>query len=371
MNILLFSRIIAKSGVGNHMKQLAATLAGEGHQVVVVSSTNELNIDENCNVKFIKMKYVTSLQPLNILKGIKEIDEIIKQHQIDIVHCHHRMAALYMKFYNVFHSIPVVYTLHLADVPADFLHKTMTYVGDAAIGVSTEVSQFMIDKLGVPKQKVVTVLNGVDPNKLQPLSDSERRRFMNKYRISDGKLIFCMHSRIAEVKNHMLVVEAVHALPVEVRKRFVFLCSGVQEGAYYEKIAETIKAYGISDNFIFAGWAETRDIIGISNVLVLPSFNEGFALNVVEAFMLKKLVLRTKTAGFSDQKFCIPISADDPKVLCDLIEEISLNGFSNYSDRIEKSYDYAMKHFTINAMTSKTIAVYRKVLHAHSSGKRN
>lgn len=46
MNIMLFSRIIAKSGVGNHIKLLSEELTRQGHKVVVVSSTNELKLGE-------------------------------------------------------------------------------------------------------------------------------------------------------------------------------------------------------------------------------------------------------------------------------------------------------------------------------------
>lgn len=46
MNIMLFSRIIAKSGVGNHMKLLSEELTRQGHKVVVVSSTNDLKLGE-------------------------------------------------------------------------------------------------------------------------------------------------------------------------------------------------------------------------------------------------------------------------------------------------------------------------------------
>ena len=46
MNILLFSRILAKTGVGNHIKQLGTQLKELGHKVYVVSSTNELNTME-------------------------------------------------------------------------------------------------------------------------------------------------------------------------------------------------------------------------------------------------------------------------------------------------------------------------------------
>lgn len=54
MNILLFSRIVAKSGVGNHMKELSEELVRQGHNVLIVSGTNELELG-GYNVKFIKL----------------------------------------------------------------------------------------------------------------------------------------------------------------------------------------------------------------------------------------------------------------------------------------------------------------------------
>ena len=44
MNVLLMARIIAKTGVGNHVKQLSEELANQGHSVWVVASTNEMNV---------------------------------------------------------------------------------------------------------------------------------------------------------------------------------------------------------------------------------------------------------------------------------------------------------------------------------------
>ena len=46
MNIMLFSRIIAWSGVGNHIAQLASELSKAGHNVTVVSSTNDRKIGQ-------------------------------------------------------------------------------------------------------------------------------------------------------------------------------------------------------------------------------------------------------------------------------------------------------------------------------------
>jgi glycosyltransferase involved in cell wall biosynthesis len=137
MNILLFSRICAKTGVGNHIKQLSTELVEQGHHVVVVSGTNEIEIGGD-----FYLIPTPSVNPKVMISDIRKIRKIIVDNKIDVVHCHHRMAAVYMRLYRLFWKIPVVYTLHLADIPYDFIHRKMTFSGDAAIGVSTDVSRF-------------------------------------------------------------------------------------------------------------------------------------------------------------------------------------------------------------------------------------
>lgn len=42
MNILLISRMVAKSGVGNHMKKLSTQLYAQGHYSRVIIGNNAL-----------------------------------------------------------------------------------------------------------------------------------------------------------------------------------------------------------------------------------------------------------------------------------------------------------------------------------------
>ncbi len=160
MKIVLFSKICAKTGVGNHMKQLANELVAQGHKVWVLSSNNEQGIIEKENLKFITMPFTTK-NPMICLKNLRALHRLVKENNIDVIHCHHRVAALYMKFYRILWKIPMVYTLHSAPIPHDFIQRTFTYAGDMAIGVSTEVSRFLYEGLRVSKHKIRTVLNGV------------------------------------------------------------------------------------------------------------------------------------------------------------------------------------------------------------------
>ncbi len=361
MNILLFSRIVAKSGVGNHMKQLSEELVRQGHYVIVVSSTNDLQIGRGTSqVDFVELD-VTSLNPIVILKQVRELHKIILDRKIDIVHCHHRMAALYMKVYRIFYRIPMVYTLHLANVPADVLHRSMTFVGDKAIGVSTEVSNFLVEKLRVNKSKVVTIFNGVDEKQLLPLSVEEKESLRERWNVKPSNIVFAMHSRIDEVKNHALVVEAVRMMSKEEREKVKIICSGSQTGSYYEKIAKIIDEYGLNESFVFTGWANTRDILGISDALILTSTNEGFPLSVVEAFLLKVPVLRTRTGGFDDQRYCFELMLNNPQQVKEEMLKI-VKDKADYREHVEKAYEYAWNNFTVEKMTGKTVTIYQEVI---------
>ena len=361
MNILLFPRILAKTGVGNHVVQLSDELIRQGHNVIVVSSSNDLSKLNN-NVKFFNVDADTH-NPVRLMKTIKQLHNIVKDNKVDVVHCHHRVPAAIMHVYClIYRKIPVVYTLHLSNVPCDFIHRVLSFGGDINIGVSSDVSDFMINKLKFKADTVITVCNGVNNPLLEgPITSAEIDSIKHEWDIDRSKNVYVMHSRIDEIKNHLLVVEAVHRLPKDFRDNIIVVCSGTTSGDYYERVIAAIKDYAIEDNFRFVGWTSTRKIMSIADCLLAPSLNEGFLLTVAEAFMMHVLVARSVTPGFDDQKYCLPISSNDPQDIIDLVCDINEYGLVKYSERITEAYDYALKNFTVEAMTHKTVDIYKKV----------
>ncbi len=267
-----------------------------------------------------------------------------------------------MRAYKCIKSIPVVYTLHLAPVPSDFIHRIFTYAGNKAIGVSTEVSEFLINKLKVRADKVTTVLNGVNNEKLLPLSDDEKKAIKEKYNISDDKTVLVMHSRIDRVKNHLFTVEIMSKLPQRIKDRVVVVCSGEKDGGYYQEVLEKIKDYDLEKNFVFTGWISTRDIMGIADLVLLPSINEGFALTVIEAFFMNVPVLRTQSGGYNDQKIgCGRIDLNKPEELIEEITNLCEKGKEIYKEQIDRAYKFAIENVTVEKMVMNTVDVYKEV----------
>jgi len=355
------SRIIARTGVSNHMKQLSEELVKQGHNVIVVSSTNDLNIGTSENVKFIKVE-LRSKNPISVIKSLKTLNKIIVDNNIDIVHCHHRMAALYMHWYNFFWKIKYVYTLHLAPIPHDFIHRYFTHFGNQAIAISKEVGDFLAGVLKVPNELISYVLNGVDETKLTPVSISEKTELREKYNIPFDNKVITLHSRICDVKNQLAVVEAVNILPKEKIKKLTILISGEKDGSYYESVLDLINKYQLNDVFKFLGWVETRGILGASDALILPSKSEGFPLNCIEAMFMGVPITRSKVGGYEDTKdYVVAFEDITPTTIAKHIKNI-IDGTEYDKNLIVRARDFAHNNCTVSAMTKNTVEVYRKVL---------
>ncbi len=353
MNILMFPEFFVKSGVGMHVKQLSEELRRQGHTVTVISFMKALELDEN--IEFIEMP-VNSKKWFRIWKTIIYLRKIIKEKNINIVHCHHRKTAFIMHLYNIFFRIPFVYTAHSARLPKHL--RRLTFVGKRAIAISQSVRKTLVEDLKVSEKKIIQIPNGVFP--IYPLTDKQIASRKAEWGIPADKYVFSLHSRIDRIKNHLLVVEVVNQLSNEEKEKIIVVCSGEKKGEYYKEVLDRIHQLGLDDLFLFVGWAKTEDVLGISDFMLLPSINEGFALTIVEAFMVGVPTARTKTAGFEEQKYCFPIDAYDPKPTIEIIRDVLENGKDAYRDRIEKAREFAFCEFTVEIMTKRTVDVYKE-----------
>lgn len=267
-----------------------------------------------------------------------------------------------MKIMNLFWHIPTVYTLHLAPVPHSLLYRLTTWGGHHTIAISEEVRLFLTKAFKIPQEKITKVLNGVDEKKLTPVSQDEKNSLRNDFKINSDKKVIALHSRIVPVKGQLEVAKALALCPARIRKDLVILCSGETNGEYYHDLKKYIMNNSLEENFVFCGWKSAREVIGASDVMMLPSTHEGFGLNCIEAMLMKVPVIRTKLPGYLDmQDYCFAL--DTPKadsikgVLIDIVDN-----YENYKNIVDKAHLFASKNCTISTMTRKCLKVYEKVI---------
>lgn len=361
MNVLLLADMVDRTGVGNYIKMLSTKLVENGDDVIVASEY--CNLDLSDKVRFVKM-YPINMRPDYLMRNVFVLRKILRESNVDIVHANHRMSAFLMRMYNLFFvHVPTIWTSHLVTWPMNPLKKLLGYYGDISVAISSEGKKFMQENLCIPEKKIVTIYNGVDYEYLQPLSDDEKVAIKRMWQIKSDKIVIAVHGRIAYSKGIDFLIDVISHFTENERAQLQIICSGqYKNNAYYNKIADKIAENKLEDTFKFVGWCKTRDILGVSDLMIQPSRIEGFPLAAAEAFIMGVPLIRTKTGGYEDMKdICVGVEFGDIDTL--LVEIRSfLESPDKYRDMAQNAKKKALECFTLDTMFEATYNTYKKTI---------
>lgn len=176
---------------------------------------------------------------------------------------------------------PVVYDIEKRGMEA----------ADKIIAVSNLTRNTVIEKYGIPADKVVTVYNAVDPIK------SEFNNFSPKG--VDEKIVTFL-GRITMQKGPEYFIEAAYKVLQKMDNvRFVMAGSGDM----MEKMVRRAATLKIMDKFSFTGFLRGQDVysmLKMSDLYVMPSVSEPFGISPLEAMQSEVPVLISYQSGVAE-----------------------------------------------------------------------
>ena len=157
---------------------------------------------------------------------------------------------------------------------------------DCTIALGNEWFNFI--KSIVPNANVEIINNAVKIPKEQKLKSSDENKFLFL-----GALI--------ERKGVQDLIEAAKILKSKGIKKFKCLIAG--DGPEKDKLLNLVKKYELEDNFEFLGWIngiQKQELLINSDVLVLPSYNEGLPIAILEAMSYSLPIISTDVGSISE-----------------------------------------------------------------------
>ncbi len=361
LNILLASTKVRAGGEAVHVYTLARELTLMGHCVFLLTSAEDGGMCAELLRGRVFFAPISDHSPAAQLRCIAIIKKLVREYKFDVIHCHGRDSVFYFKCAGV--RVPCVFTCHSLSLKTDIFHRALAGGAALNIAVSGASKKFMMEGLRIPETKIRVVQNGVDPSTLLPLTDAEKAVLHQRYFIAAGSRVACMHGRFDPRKNHVVIGRALAALSPEKRARLVILCSGRREVPFYNTLIGELRELGVLSHFRFTGWTYTRDILGMSDLLLAPSTEESFLMTALEGFFMRVPVARSKTGGYEEMKdICLGYDAMDVKAWSGILDELAESDGAMYPDMTEKAYDCAMSRFTSRHMTEKILEVYLSVI---------
>ena len=231
----------------------------------------------------------------HLFRMLKQIDDIRKSKQIQIVVAHHAAPMEYVyliwakkrldsdiKTIIYAHGNAVV--MWRANRKGAAIRKKILMAAikhaDQIIAVSKSVKRSLEQYFDVSKGKIDVVYNGVDLRRFRPEEISKRRT---------NCVQFIYVGRLIEEKGVQFTLKALSELPSELKWSFQI----VGDGPY----RETLKAYcnqlGLKDKVCFLGTRQdVPDLLSRADVFIhMPVCEEGFGITIIEAMAMGLLCI--------------------------------------------------------------------------------
>jgi teichuronic acid biosynthesis glycosyltransferase TuaC len=396
MNVLVISSLypsVVDPLSGIFVKQQVQELVNQGCQVVVIAPvplapfpihliskkwgkyhvTPHFTADDNIEVyhpRYISLPNNWSFQESGqrMYAGMKRlISEIAREFPFDMIHAHVALPAGYaaMRIAEVYQK-PYLVTIHGADLQSTIYHsqgckdaiKEVITNSSGVVLVSSKLKRIAEDQFGI-NDKYLVISNGIDPNTIQRIADS------NPYPKDDRHNILSV-SNLFESKGIDINLYALERLLEKHPDLLYWIIGAGPEQGYLENLSEKL---GISDHVEFLGQLPHDRVLTYMagcEIFSLPSWQEGFGIVYLEAMAYGKPVVGCLGEGIED--FVVDSETGflvKPRDVDDVV--VVLDTLLDDPDRAAQIGDAAQKHvldnFTWEENVHNTIELYHKIVH--------
>lgn len=198
-----------------------------------------------------------------------------------------------------------------------------------------------------PKEKLYTVVNGIDERPLLSVSPSANFRYR-----------MCSSGSVCQRKGQYIIIEAMNRMNKDVFEDFHLTIMG--SGPDFDNLVEKVGAYGLKEHVTFLGNVpnpQMHELLSAENIYCLMSNNEGLPIAILEAMRAGLPVIATKVAGIPEQVderngFLINPSVDE------LLEIINNIPNVDWAELGKKSRERFETEFRFERMLEDYVAVF-------------
>lgn len=359
-------------GVAVHVKYLTEFLMRCSIEVEIITGCwNPEEIPINAPVRTIKGPKDPFFR-LNISPWTsKEMREIIKKGDFDVVHAHHAFARMPLSALSIARDLGIrsILTTHTVSFMPDYeyLWKTISYgypvyrlmlsKADEIIAVSEAAKRFISHFTDVP---VRVIPNGVDTHKFRNMDKREARKIMG----FGDEPFFLYVGRLVSKKGLFTLLLAFRDVLKEIPEAKLRIAG---KGKLKPILNSFANVLGINENIEFLGFVpddRLNPLFSSADIFVLPSsFGESFGIVILEAMASGTAVIGTRVGGIEEilgEGYGILVPPSDSSALADAM--VSLMNDADLREKIVKRALQKVKEkYDWRVVARKVVDVYKRV----------
>ena len=235
------------------------------------------------------------------LRAIVTLARIIRRGRFDVVHNHNFTAVMAGLPASILgRARAVVRTehnvVHTPGLARRYLSRAAALREDAQIAVSAAVKRAHTECGRIPRGRFVTVLNGVDDERLVPGAD--RASVRRELGLSDDAIVCLNIGSLTKQKNRCNLLDATARLSDIEALRVLVVGSGPEK----EDLEALAGELGLSGRVLFLGQRlDVPDLLAASDIFVLSSDWEGLPITILEAMATGVPCVATAVGGVPEE----------------------------------------------------------------------
>jgi len=245
--------------------------------------------------------------------------------------------------------------------PISLVHGWLAGHVARTIALSDHVARFTAEHGRVPPERITRIYYGVDAGLLAP----RRRRSEVRAELGlaeNAPVLICV-GRLAQQKDHPTLLAALAELPEQVQ---LLIVGGDPFGDGETRLAALADRLGLGGRARFLGIRhDVPDLLGASDLFVLPSLWEGLGLVFLEAMAARLPIVASNVSAIpevvEDGATGWLVPPGDPRALARAVS-VALADEEGRRARGDAGYDRLVRRFGLPRMIDETMKVYEEVL---------
>lgn len=296
-------------------------------------------------------------------KMIIRIIQGIKKHNIELVHTNNFLSSIYMLLPALFFSnVKFIHTDHSlvrdGKTRRYKVLKLTSYLFDHFIVVSEQLKKTISHTCKINEDRIDVIDNGVNTQKFIP--DNEMRKKIRKeLNIKNDIFILGTVSRLAPVKNHIMLLKAVKIVVEQGHPLHLVI---IGDGPEQNSINKSIIKLGLEKTVHTLGAKEeVVNYLQAFDAYALPSISEGMSISLLEAMSCSLPALVTRTGGNIDlvknNINGLLVEVDDYEAFANA----TINLIDDKEKRLKlghKSRDIVIEQYSLKQMVNNYISIY-------------
>lgn len=354
-------------GGESHLLDLIDSFDNKKVIPIVLSFSNGQMI-EKLTQKSITCYVIETSLPFDI-RIIKEINNIIKKENIQLIHAHGSRAASNMVITSIQTKTPMIYTVHGWSFHNDqpkVIFKLRALSEKFICSISKEVicvsqSNYNSGKKAFGLKKATIIENGVNLRRFDP--KAKHKNIRNEFGFNDEDFIIGFIGRCTIQKAPIDFVKSINIANKKISNiKGLF----IGEGEMDDKVLKEIERLKLQKTLIKVGFREDiPDILNAINVFCLPSLWEGLSISLLEAMAMKKAIVATSTDGtkdvINDGVNGIIVNFNKPNELAESYIKF-YNQKDLYNHYSENAYELVKSKFSSNVVSELVTNIYIKYM---------